>query len=195
MQALDNLSNQVWMTYKSRHNAASRLKNKHSSITFSISFLSVLQVIISIALIFNITFFMSYQVLSFVALATSIAILVIANQDHIGNLGLKSNNYHKCANTLHELYNKIELLRVSPTLALNNYVMLLEQYTFILNNFDLNHETIDYKKILADRHEHFKLNSFDVFTINIRFLASEYGLALLYCSIPFLVMAAACWAT
>nr|WP_275405834.1 SLATT domain-containing protein [Desulfovibrio sp. JC022] len=185
---MDSLSDNVWKTMKSRFTAAERTKRKHKALVFTISFLSIAQVIVAIGSLCGVDFpCIASSKVEFLTITVSIIILVIANQDSLGVLLNQSASYHRCANRLHEILGRINVELESETVSKEAYLGFTKEYSEVLEFYDLNHDMNDFLKMASERSKVLEMSRFKKFRVCCKYYLSIYGMAFLYCAIPFIL--------
>ncbi|ACS79418.1 SLATT domain-containing protein [Maridesulfovibrio salexigens] len=187
-EKLESLSDNVWKTMKSRFTAAERTKRKHQALVFTISFLSIAQVIVAIGSLCGVDFpYIASAKIEFLTITVSIIILVIANQDSLGVLLNQSASYHRCSNKLHELLGRINAELENETVAKEIYLGFSKEYSEVLEFYDLNHDMNDFLKMASERSNVLDMSCLKRFRVCCKYYWSIYGMAFLYCAIPFIL--------
>jgi hypothetical protein len=186
---LKKLSTRVWSTEKARFTAAERSRKKHQALVFSISFLSIVQVMIAISSICG--FYMpiiDYNKSEYMTLITSVIILVIANQESLSILLNHADSYHRCGNKLHNLQHDIVIELANTEIKQYNIKIFSKRYNEILEFHDLNHTSNDYKKMMSEHKDDFKMSWFVRQIYKLQYAIDIYWLPILYCIIPFIII-------
>lgn len=189
--ALKSLKKSTWRTLKSRFIAAERCRKKHNVLVFSISFLSISQVIIAIleGCKFSIPVLnIDHTSLNYITLLMAIMVFVIANQDSLSKLLANADNYHRCANQILCLYKKLEKIPSEMTPEdIQTVDQISKEYSSILEHFDLNHLPNDYRMVMLEHPTDFTLSFIEKFRIYIAHISDIYLLPSIYCLAPFCI--------
>ena len=188
---IENLKKSTWTTLKSRFIAAERCRKKHNVLVFSISFLSITQVIIAIldSCKFTIPALNIDNTNSnYATLLMAIMVLVIANQDSLSKLLANADNYHRCANQILYLSKRLEKIPSEMTPEdIQAVDQISKEYSSILERFDLNHLPNDYRMVMFEHPNDFTLSFIERCRIYIAYISDIYLLPLIYCSAPFCI--------
>lgn len=134
----EELERKLFITKKARFNAAQRIARTQCWLSSTITFVSILQILISLVLIINEA--ASYQnILSCFTIISSILILTISNSSILNNGTKESFIMHKCGIDISKIYDR---LRFSEN---PNIEEAYREYNIILSECGINHKNIDYK--------------------------------------------------
>lgn len=140
---LEILKNKAYKTAKARFNAADRLKAKQKSLVYFITFLTLAQIAVSVALLKiddN-----PYAVLAAcLSISFSVFIALISNSNSVSKDVLHAHLLHKCGMDLMRLHDKMCVDASLNAEAIKQYVA---EYSNIINDCSINHDTIDFKVV------------------------------------------------
>ncbi len=137
--AIDDLKNKAYKTAKARFNAATRIESRQKSLVHFITFLTSIQIAASIALLTASNH--PYASLgACISISFSVFIAIISNSDSISKDVLHAHLLHKCGMDLMRLHDKIK----ADTKAEDNTVGYTEEYSNIINDCSLNHDSVDF---------------------------------------------------
>ncbi|WP_027177794.1 SLATT domain-containing protein [Maridesulfovibrio bastinii] len=192
MNFIKSLDDKVWMTAKARYNASARLNKKHQALTFTISFLSVAQIVLTFCMLVDICFGFPEKVLMFIAMTTSVMILVIANQSALGSLLIESEKLHRFGIKFQSLYEEISLYIKLDKANKSVEEGFQQRYSQLLREADINHLKIDEELVKAER-KSFELNPICALWIKFKNLVAIYLSSFLYLAIPLGLLWGASW--
>lgn len=134
----EELERKLFITKKARFNAAQRISRTQQWLSATITFVSTLQILISLVLIINEA--ASYQnLLTCFTIISSILILTISNSSILNNGAKEAFIMHKCGIEISRIY---DILRFSDSPDIEKSY---QEYNRILSECGLNHQDIDYK--------------------------------------------------
>lgn len=188
----DKLDTDIWRTKGARFNAYRRLSDKQLLVTIVTSFSSIHLIAISILQISNVIPIsdIGHNLLSFISIIVSIAILVYGLIEGGKNYGLKAEKLHACGLELDTLYKKLRVF-IDKDDTEEIYSIAIE-YPELLSKFNLNHEPIDDRYFrISDPGVFYKggLPSLEPYKTTFSYIWASRLLASLTIFIPFLLSA------
>jgi hypothetical protein len=139
---LEALKNKAYKTAKARFNAADRVKAKQKSLVHFITFLTLVQIAASIALLKASD--NSYaRLAACLSISFSVFIAIVSNSDSVSKDVLHAHLLHKCGMDLMRLHDKIQADISSSADKIMEYTA---EYSDIINDCSLNHATVDFQK-------------------------------------------------
>ncbi len=162
---IQSLDDKIWTTKKARYNANYRLVSLASWSKQTLGFLSAYVIIINILNIYLSTKNLEFDVRIIPVFTTGIAILILVFSQSEGakQFELRASKILDSAKLIDSLHNELKYLRELDLLPDNRLERVNEiqvKYNSILSKYD-NHEPYDYKLVIADNHEFFKMNRFE----------------------------------
>lgn len=134
----EELERKLFITKKARFNAAQRISRTQQWLSSTITFVSILQILISLVLIINEA--AGYQnLLTCFTIISSILILTISNSSILNNGVKEAFIMHKCGIDISRIYDELRFSD-SPDIE-KSY----KEYNRILSECGVNHKNIDYK--------------------------------------------------
>lgn len=145
MDILDELSDKIWTTKKSRFAASSRMRNNHAVSSWSIAVSSIAVIVINM-LVFLDAYKAKSEIISVLTICLSVTTLVISLMVERMDYSGRESNYHRCALDLDFLNQQIRLFKESSRSKSEEDVFRLQQcYKHILDSSNLNHTVLDYE--------------------------------------------------
>jgi len=141
----DDLSDQMWFTYKARFNANARLLLQANIYSIITAVLSIFIIIVNIILIIPDYFTINYAITASYTISLSIIILVISIVFASSNKKREAEKFHTCALEVQKLYREY----IAENDDLKNEVIkkYSNKYSEVLSKYDINHSTSDYEKV------------------------------------------------
>jgi hypothetical protein len=169
------LDNKMWITKGARFNAHERLMSKHKWSITTVSFLSGYVIIVSLFEYLKPIQMNSNQtnLMSFLAVALAIFILVISLLEASKSYERKAVEQHDCGRKISTLYAKLRQLRTSgvelsnPVLFQQECGLISSEYERVLNECPENHDVIDNDLFRAKHPEKFKFTWSKRIEINV----------------------------
>ena len=167
------LNYKFWTTKGTRFIASERLKSINKLSSYSVGFLSAYLIILGLFSVYNIktTELLTPEKFAFISTGLSILILVFSQLESSNEYRLRAEKFHDCALEISELYNKLRYLKTSDknTDQINNLSEILSlEYSNVLKKYE-NHKHIDFLKFKTTKNDYFKLNTFEITIINLRY--------------------------
>lgn len=146
--AIKNFQETVRRTKDTRFNSARRMRLNHAFSNVVTPFLSVY--IIAINLLVFLPQFKDIQIeLTVITIILSVLTLVLSLLIQNKHFDEKEKNYHTCGEKLNELYDEAEIVKLTYADNPEKLAELYKEYHGILNEQNLNHSELDYKKALG----------------------------------------------
>lgn len=168
------LDRKMWITKGARFNAHQRLMSQHTWSIFTISYLAILVIIITLIQYIPAISLTAQQkdvtLISAIALALFILILSLleASKSH----QMKAMELHNCARDVSTLYNKLRQILLNPgdqdgVGVSKQLTEIASKYDEIMNRCQGNHDVIDYDILRLQHKEDFHLGLFQCTRIRI----------------------------
>ncbi|MEO7934141.1 MAG: SLATT domain-containing protein [Chthoniobacterales bacterium] len=176
------LNYKLWSTYKSRFNAASRLRKKHELSTRAVSLLSAYVMIFSLitTMLPQFSLGSTSQVILFISSALSIIILVVSQLEASQNYSVRAYTFHQSGLQIAELYKELRALKTrygneKGSDFLTSVENLSKRYDDILQRSD-NHDDVDFACFRASKpnYDDHALSKWDVFYTHASLFTREY---------------------
>lgn len=167
---LNDLKNKAYKTSKARFNASDRLKTRQKSLVYFITFLTLVQIAMSIALL-TVGNSPYATLTACLSISFSVLIAIVSNSDSLSKDVLSAHLLHKCGMNLMRLYDKIHADTSPSPASISEYGA---EYNNIINDCSLNHDTVDFQKVECQSGE--KLHKW---CKTISFLKT-YGVVIIY---------------
>ena len=174
----DDFANQMWLTYKARFNAHSRLLRQELLYTVTISFLSFFVISLNILQLIPEIIVIKQEATTFYTITISIFILIIGL---ISNLSTRKHNaerFHACALEIKGLYG--DFFATLDNMTNENYIAFTKKYNSIEKNYDINHLKCDYDLVLLER----KKICFEKMFFYIKYHIINYSLCIILLILP-----------
>jgi len=147
----DIFADQMWLTYKARFNAHSRLLRQEMFYTITTSFLSFFIISINILQLIPEMFVIKQEATTFYTITISIFILVISLINNLSTRKHNAERFHECALEIKGLYG--EFSSVLENITNEIFKNFIQRYNSIEKNYDINHLKCDYQQVLIERKE------------------------------------------
>lgn len=145
----DELDRTLWITKHSRYNAAYRLKRKNYLSIYSIAFLSVYA--LSITLLEKYGFQVANSNLyGLISIMLSVFILVISLTEAGKNYGVASERLFVCGNEIRDLLDNLKKYNNKSNEDYDGIHDISQKYSNVLKSCSENHEIIDFELHKAD---------------------------------------------
>lgn len=149
-----DLRKKMKQTASCRFNAATRLHQRDQTLTQFSAFFSAYLIILNVfPLIFHIDFVYS-RLFVFFGIGFSIVILTSSLLQYSQGDSVNSELHHRCALEVMELVRSMDL--VEEKLQSEKLSDYMGKYNLILQKFNLNHGSIDFKSLQLERREEYK---------------------------------------
>jgi hypothetical protein len=173
----EDFANQMWLTYKARFNAHSRLLRQEALYTVTISFLSLFVIALNILQLMPDFFPMKQNATTFYTITISIFILIVSLINNFSTRKHNADRFHACALEIKGLYGKFSA-KLS-VMTDDDYLYFIQKYNFIEKKYDINHSIYDYHQVLIEREK----SNFKNISFNIKYFFRNY----IVCSMLLLV--------
>lgn len=186
------LNYKLWSTYKSRFNAAARLRRKHDLSNKAVALLSAYVVIFSLITTMLPQFNEggTGQVILFISASLSIIILVVSQLEASQNYSVRAHTNHQSGLQIAELYNELRALKTrygadKGEEFIGKVEDIAKRYDDILKRSE-NHEDIDFACFRSSKpkYEDHGLTKFDVFRTHLFHFVGQYLFYYLCMTLP-----------
>jgi hypothetical protein len=166
------LNYKLWTTKGARFSASRRNKIQNELSTKTVGYLSVYLTIIGLLSVYEIDVsdFMDIKYLNFTLTGISLLILIFSQFETSKEYAIKSEKFHQCSLEIGELYNKLRMVKTFTTILNKEPEIskISKHYDRVLHKYD-NHIPIDFDIFRITKPDYFRLSSWDVRIIKIRF--------------------------
>lgn len=181
---LEALKNKAYKTAKARFNAADRVKAKQKSLVHFITFLTLVQIAASIALL-KASDNPYASLAACLSISFSVFIAIVSNSDSVSKDILHAHLLHKCGMDLMRLHDKIQ----ADTAGAGKIMEYTTEYSDIIDDCSINHDSVDFQKaecqIGLKRHNWCKWKAFfKTYATVLAYLACSLAL----CAISYLLI-------
>lgn len=162
--AIIKIKRHIWITYKSRYNAHRRTLTKDKLQLLTLTIYSIFILGISVVILNPTILGEKLTQYSNIYLII-ISIILLAMSISIGQANNKLNafKFHSCARKLHRLYDTIVMeIEKNP-----DYQISEDKYNNILDEYDLNHDKIDWDSVVYQDYKNNKKNKFQLLVFKI----------------------------
>lgn len=178
----------LWETKGNRFNAYRRLQAHDQWSITTISLVSIYIISMNM-LVFVETrpSFLTDNIITISNISLSIVALVFSLLLSLKDYKLKSHQFHACGREISELYDKVCLWKNSNhTVNLSDIEKLAQNYTRILDKYNINHTPLDYAKFKISNRQEYKneITIRHVIQINIQYFLSTYFIYWLFITVP-----------
>jgi len=149
MMTRDEFNDEMWLTYKARFNAHSRLLNQEMLYTVTISFLSFFVIAINILQLIPELVGIKQNATTFYTITISIFILIISLINNFSARRHNAERFHKCALEIKGLYGKFSAM--PDSMPNEDYIAFIKKYNSIQQKYEINHLKCDYQQVLIGR--------------------------------------------
>lgn len=147
----EEFSNKLWITYKARFNAHSRLLKQESFSTMITSFLSLFVIAFNILQIMPMVLKINQSTTTFYTITVSIFILAISLMNYSSTRRHDAERFHICALEIKGLYE--EFSAIQHEMTNDNYVSYIQKYNSIEKKYEINHSKYDSEQVLIEREQ------------------------------------------
>lgn len=178
----------VWASRGSRFVASRRLHKKNYACQLVLSFFSLTVIGAGVGLlVLPPDYKMLSNLISVLSIDASVFILVLSNLEFAKNYGVEADRMLKGAQALSPLYDEIERSIRCKLITQQKIDSFIQQYNHIINEFEVNHEDIDYLYFQTMHPRRFHLTGWHWFRrikIKIGFFGYIWGLYIFSIIIP-----------
>jgi SMODS and SLOG-associating 2TM effector domain family 5 len=140
-----NYLNSIRMTSGCRFEASRRLKQKDIASSFTIAWLSLYPIILSVAdLIPELKALEYSKYAAFIATVTSIMVLVLSLLEYSRQYSVRANQMLQCGQELNEIYYELDYLIVSGSIDEDSFRMIKSRYDKVIDKYPENHTQKDF---------------------------------------------------
>ena len=175
----DVFCDQMWLTYKARFNAHSRLLRQEILYTVTIAFLSFFVIVLNILQLMPVILEIRQEATTFYTITISIFILVVSLINNSSARRRNAEQFHACALEIKSLYG--EFSAVLEDMTNENYSNFIQRYSAIVRKYDINHQKCDYQQVLVDQG---KTISKDKFCFYVKYYIVNYFLCSMLLVLP-----------
>lgn len=157
-ETIQRFLDKIWTTKGARFNAHRRLLARHKSSTKALAVLSIYVIAASIGSlvvqfepVFARTYSRALPAIGAGTIVVSVFILVQSLLDSAQNYQLRAHQMLRCGEKLSSLYNRLSAKRNMRQIGPEEYLLHVEEYDRILQDYSENHEDIDYLLLLSKR--------------------------------------------
>jgi len=179
MMTKNEFSDQMWLTYKARFNAHSRLLRQEMLYTVTISFLSFFVIALNILQLIPELIEIKQNATTFYTITISIFILIISLINNLSTRRHNAERFHECALEIKGLYG--EFSAISDSISNEKYATFIEKYNSIQQEYKINHLKCDYQQVLVERKE---TRFMDKLLFYIKYCIAAYSLCIVLLIIP-----------
>ena len=175
----------IWSCRGARFVASRRLYSKNYASQLVLSFFSLMVIATGIALLVLPSDYKTLaKFFSVLSIDASVFILVLSNLEFAKNYAVHADRMFKGAQALSPLHDEIEKSIYCKTLTQDNIVSYIKEYNKILNEFEVNHEEIDYLYFQATNPDHFHLTKGKRLYLKIRLFSYIWSLYIFCIVVP-----------
>ncbi|WCB46404.1 SLATT domain-containing protein [Nitratidesulfovibrio vulgaris] len=147
----DELSSTIYTTKKTRFNAAQRIERQLDFSSFLNSSFNILQIGIAVFLLaFGDGDPTRIKLIALASITIAVLSFTLSNSEAIRSLSIKAYKFHECGKRLSAL----EIKHRTANAHEDNYDLVSEEYNKIINCYDENHTTSDYRLAQAQINRH-----------------------------------------
>jgi hypothetical protein len=145
----DEFINRLWITYKARFNAHSRLLKQEMLYTVITSFLSFFVIALNILQIIPDVIIINQSATTFYTIIVSLFILIISLINNSSTRKHNAEQFHQCALEIKGLYEKLSV--ILNDIINEDYSSFIQDYNSIESRYNINHSKSDYQQVLIER--------------------------------------------
>lgn len=168
------LDRKMWITKGARFNAHQRLMSKHTWSIFTISYLAILVIIITLIQYIPAISLTAQQkdVTLIYAIALALFILILSLLEASKSHQMKAMELHNCARDVSTLYNRLRQILLNPDdqdgVGVSKHLTeIASKYDEIMNRCQENHDVIDYDIFRLQHKEDFHLGLLECTRIRV----------------------------